>query len=271
LIQRDYSNGGFYDYYTHGAGVGREPKEPVKPVGPEAKTDTGRAVYSGGGISPDEAIGPRTVNLTQRRILSPAFAFARELVNGRVRGFEASRIADDVLVHSVEIGVLSFRPEDPNLKSVVVYRDELAFVVNPKHPLASEKEVSIRQLGAQNFVAHNIASPQRQKVIETFRRHKTPLRIGVEMPSLEAVKRFVERGNGVALVPGLTLERELASGSLVRVRVKELQLERRLRLVYRRQANLSHAALAFLKVVEEYAQTHGDPFSYHPERGNGAG
>jgi len=96
LIQRDYSNGGFYDYYTHGAGVGREPKEPAKPAGPEAKTDTGRAVYSGGGISPDEAIGPRTVNLTQRRILSPAFAFARDLVNGRVRGFEASRIAGGI-------------------------------------------------------------------------------------------------------------------------------------------------------------------------------
>jgi carboxyl-terminal processing protease len=99
LIQRDYSNGGFYDYYTHGAGVGREPKEPVKPAGPEAKTDTGRAVYSGGGISPDEAIGPRTVNLTQRRILSPAFAFARELVNGRVRGFESSRIAGGINFH----------------------------------------------------------------------------------------------------------------------------------------------------------------------------
>ena len=92
LIQRDYSNGGFYDYYTHGAGVGREPKEPKKPAGPEAKTDTGRAVYSGGGISPDEAIGPRTTNLTQRRLLSPVFAFTRELVNGRIRGLESSRI-----------------------------------------------------------------------------------------------------------------------------------------------------------------------------------
>jgi carboxyl-terminal processing protease len=92
LIQRDYSNGGFYDYYTHGAGVGREPKEPAKPAGPETKTDTGRAVYGGGGISPDEAVGPRTANLTQRRLLSPTFAFARELVNGRVRGFESSRI-----------------------------------------------------------------------------------------------------------------------------------------------------------------------------------
>jgi DNA-binding transcriptional LysR family regulator len=178
----------------------------------------------------------------------------------------ASRIADDVLVHSVEIGVLSFRPDDEAIRSVVVYRDELDLVVNPKHPLARAGEVSIRQLGAENFIAHNISSPQRQKVIDTFRRHKTPLRMGVELPSLEAIKRFVEMGNGVALVPGLTVRTELASGALVRVRVKELQLERRLRLVYRRQASLSHAAVAFLKVVEAYAAVHGDPYCFQAER-----
>ena len=96
LIQRDYSNGGFYDYYTHGAGIGRQPKEPAKPAGPETKTDTGRAVYGGGGISPDEAVGARTVNLSQRRLLSPVFAFTRELVNGRVRGLESSRITGGI-------------------------------------------------------------------------------------------------------------------------------------------------------------------------------
>lgn len=93
LIQRDYSNGGFYDYYTHGAGVSRDQKQqPTKPAGQEKKTDTGRAVYEGGGIAPDESVNPRTVNLTQRRLLSPTFAFARDLVNGRIRGFESSRI-----------------------------------------------------------------------------------------------------------------------------------------------------------------------------------
>ena len=150
---------------------------------------------------------------------------------------------------------------------MVVYRDELDFVVNPKNPLAQAAEVSIRQLGTQNFIAHNISSPQRQKVIETFKRHKTPLRMGVELPSLEAIKRFVEMGNGVALVPGLTVRTELKSGALVRVRVRELQLERKLRLVYRRQASLSHVAVAFLKVVEAYAAAHGDPYCFHPERG----
>ena len=176
----------------------------------------------------------------------------------------ASRIPDEVLIHSVEIGVLSFKPDDTQVQSVAVYRDELHLVVNPKHPLARAKDVSIRQLGALNFVAHNIPSPQRQKVIQTFRRHKTPLNMGVELPSLEAIKRFVAMGNGVALVPGLTVQSEVASGALVRVPIQELQIERRLRLVYRKQANLSHAALAFLRVVEAYAATHGEPYSYKP-------
>ncbi len=179
----------------------------------------------------------------------------------------ASRIADEVLLHSVELGVVSFRPEDSQIKSTVVYRDELMLVVNPTHPFATVGEVAIRQLGTQNFVAHSVASPQRQKVIQTFRRHKTPLQMGVELPSLDAIKRFVERGNGVALVPGLTARTELENGSLVRVRVKELQIERRLRLVCRRQASLSHAALEFLRVVEEYAAKQGDPYSFAVERG----
>ena len=51
----------------------------------------------------------------------------------------ASRIPDEVLNHSVEIGVLSFRPDDVQVHSVVVYRDELALVVNPRHPLARSR------------------------------------------------------------------------------------------------------------------------------------
>ena len=93
LIQRDYSNGGFYDYYTHGGSNRLDQKEvPQRPVGPEKKTDTGRAVYGGGGISPDESVGARTMTLAQRRLLNPLFAFTSELVNGRVRGFEAYKI-----------------------------------------------------------------------------------------------------------------------------------------------------------------------------------
>src|SRR6266508_683761 len=93
LIQRDYSDGGFYNYYTHGGSNRLDQREEgQKPVGPEKKTDTGRAVYGGGGISPDESVNGKTMTLAQRRLLNPIFAFTRELVNGRVSGLEMYKL-----------------------------------------------------------------------------------------------------------------------------------------------------------------------------------
>jgi carboxyl-terminal processing protease len=93
LIQRDYSNGGFYDYYTRGGTIALEQKEQVtKPSGPESKTDTGRTVYGGGGIQPDEAVKARTINPSQLRLRNPVFAFTRELVNGRISGFDNYKV-----------------------------------------------------------------------------------------------------------------------------------------------------------------------------------
>jgi DNA-binding transcriptional LysR family regulator len=180
----------------------------------------------------------------------------------------ASRMAEELLQHSVELWIVSYRPDDPQIRSIVVYRDDLVFVMHPGHPLARAKEVSNRDLGAENFVAHNVPSPLRQKVVQAFQRHKTPLNMAVELPSLEAIKRFVAMGNGVALLPGLTARQEIERGELVQLRVPELAFERRLRVVHRRQANLSHASLAFLKVVESMAKERGDPFHFQVEKGS---
>jgi DNA-binding transcriptional LysR family regulator len=180
------------------------------------------------------------------------------MINISVQRSLASNIADEITNHTVELGVLSFRPESPALQSVAVFRDELTFVVPPGHPLAKAGSVSIRQLGAESFIAHNVISPYRMKVLEAFKRHKTPLNIGVELPTIEAIKRFVGAGNGVALVPGISVEPELARGELVAVPVKELKLERKLRVAYRKGGQLSHAARAFLQVAESIsAKTKG--------------
>jgi DNA-binding transcriptional LysR family regulator len=183
-----------------------------------------------------------------------------------VRRMLGSRIPDDVLKHDVEFGVLSYDPQEPQLKSVVVYLDELAFVVPPGHPLASAHEVSVRQLGAESFVAHIVASPYRDKVIEAFRRHKTPLHMDVELPTLQAIKRFVAMGNGVALVPEISVENELARGELIRVPVRDLHFQRKLRLIYRQDSALSHAGQAFLKVAEQVAREKAGRYRFQREK-----
>jgi carboxyl-terminal processing protease len=99
LLQRDYSNTTYYDYISRG-GIGRQDEADeggaadtnAPPKGPESLTDTGRKIYGGGGIAPDEAVKPRLINVPQQRLLDPVFAFARELVNGRVAGFESYKV-----------------------------------------------------------------------------------------------------------------------------------------------------------------------------------
>ena len=91
LIQRDYSHGGFYDYLTRGGLSADRSKEPAQPVGPEKLTDTGRPVYEGGGIMPDELVKPALIKPSEFRLANSIFGFALELVAGKVAGFEAYR------------------------------------------------------------------------------------------------------------------------------------------------------------------------------------
>jgi DNA-binding transcriptional LysR family regulator len=193
------------------------------------------------------------------------FRRVHSMIKVKVERALGSRIPDDVLRYSAEFGVLSYEPQEPSLYSVVVYLDELAFVVPPKHPLASASQVSIRQLGAESFVAHIVSSPYREKVIQLFKTHKTPLHMDVELPTLQAIKQFVAMGNGVAFVPEISVENEIARGELVRIRVRELQIKRKLRLIYRKDANLSHAARAFLKVAEAVAHRHKGRYRFQRE------
>lgn len=101
LIQRDYSNGELYNYYTEGGSLRSEETDVTKPKGPESKTDTGRTVYGGGGINPDIPIKPKTItierNRFQSKLANPVFAFALDLVVGKVKGLENYSIAKPIL------------------------------------------------------------------------------------------------------------------------------------------------------------------------------
>jgi DNA-binding transcriptional LysR family regulator len=178
----------------------------------------------------------------------------------------ASRAEEELSLRTFEIGVTSFKLDPERFKTIAVYNDSLALIVSAKHRLARVSRVSITDLGKENFIAHNVASPLRRKVIEAFQRHRTPLNMGIDLPTIEAIKRFVSMGNGVALVPHLTIAHELEAGELVRVTVDELEFKRVLRLVHRRQSTLSYAARAFLRTVRSMAERHGPPYYFHVER-----
>lgn len=177
-----------------------------------------------------------------------------------------SRVPAQVLDYGADFGMVTFRPDTEALQSIVVYHDELAFVVPPTHALARRAKVAITELARESFVAHHVSSPYRQKVLDTFRKKRVELRMPVEMPTIDAIKKFVAMGNGVALLPAITVEGELARRELVRVQVPELSFDRKLRIVHRREGTLSHAGEALLRVVEAQSALKRGRFAFAAER-----
>ncbi|MGH9862963.1 MAG: LysR family transcriptional regulator [Candidatus Acidiferrales bacterium] len=161
----------------------------------------------------------------------------------------ARNIPQELLKRNLDLGVLTYRPSDPHLDSLVVYRDWLCFIVHPSHRLARRRRVSIHELGQEVFAAHNVWSPYRERVLRTFEKYRVPLRMDVELPTVEAIKKFVQMRQAVALVPRISVEEELARHAVVEVEIPELQIDRKMRVVFRRGDPLSHAARNFLQVI----------------------
>ena len=101
----------------------------------------------------------------------------------------------------------------------------------------------------ETFIAHNVFSPYRDVVLKAFQRAKVPLNMDVEMPTVETIRKMVARNEGVAFLPKMCVENDFEQGTLKEVRVEELSMERKIRLVYPARRALSHAARAFLEIV----------------------
>ena len=118
----------------------------------------------------------------------------------------------------------------------VIFTDHLAFVVSPQHRFAKLETVSITELGMETFIAHNVLSPYREVVLREFQRHHVPLNMDVEMPTVETIRKLVQRNEGVAFLPRMCVEQEIEQKLLREIKVPELSVERKIRLVYPGQA-----------------------------------
>jgi DNA-binding transcriptional LysR family regulator len=196
------------------------------------------------------------VNESSIHALLPVLARYRQAypeVHLSVRRTFSRDIPCELLNYRLDLGVASFVPQEQPLAAVRIFRDELAFVVAPRHRLAQKGRVDIAELGAETFIAHIVESPFRNRVIQLFAKHHVPLQMRAEMPTIESIKRFVQMGMGVAIVPRMCVRWEVEQGLLVEVKVRQLRMPRDLYLLYRRRGPLSHSAAALLKMLRPRA------------------
>lgn len=170
-------------------------------------------------------------------------------VKVQIRRSLSSKIPSEIIDGNLELGVISYDPRDERIHAQVIYTDSLAFVVAPTHRLAGRPSVSITELGNETFIAHNVLSPYREVVLREFQRHQVSLNMDIEMPTVETIRKLVQTTIGVAFLPRMCVEPELRQGSLVAIKVKEIDVERKIHLLRPSQRGLSYAATAFMALL----------------------
>lgn len=160
-------------------------------------------------------------------------------------------IPAEVLNYRLDLGVVSYIPPDEKLAAVPIFRDQLAFVVPPAHRLARRRVVDITEVGGETFIAHIVDSPYRWRVIQLFEKHRVPLRMTVELPTIESIKRFVQMGIGVAIVPRMCVRWEVERKLLAEVKIRQLNMPRHLHLIHRRDTRFSRATAALVRLIQD--------------------
>ena len=177
------------------------------------------------------------------------FAALHPNVAVEVRRVPSRQIAGAVLDRSIDFGVLTFTPADRGVQTILLGGDDIVLLTAPTHPLADRRKVTIEEVGKQVVIAHNDPSPTRDRVLRAYERRRTSINIQISLPSLDGIKRAVEMGIGVALLPRRCALTEISRGHLVAVKVPELGAARQVRLAFRKTGERSRAAEAFLEVI----------------------
>lgn len=160
-----------------------------------------------------------------------------------------SRVCERVLKDDVDIGIISFPRGRRNLTTIPWREDPMVVACHPTHRLAGEKTVGVKQLQGEAFVGFDRDLVIRKRIDGFLREHGVEVRMTLSFDNIEAVKRAVEAGSGVAILPLATLEHELQAGALAAVPFISQTFMRPLGIVYRRGRRLQPNTEAFVELL----------------------
>ncbi len=163
-----------------------------------------------------------------------------------------SRVVDAVLDNLADFGITQLPAQEKKLQVARIHSDEIVLLLPGKHPLASKKYVTPRDL-----VGHPLLLPKtgttRARLNTWLESVEDEIKISMELDSTEMIKRFVMAGLGYSFLAASHCREEVGSGKLSAVSLGPEPMYRKVALIYRKDKALSKAALGFIQVILEHA------------------
>jgi LysR family transcriptional regulator, transcriptional activator of the cysJI operon len=171
-------------------------------------------------------------------------------VNVHVAYRRANQVYDDVLQNVVDIGLVAYPVRDAKLEIVPLRKEPMVVVCHPQHPLAKSKNMKLKELAGQRFIAFESDIPTRRALDRIFREHSVNVPVVMEFDNIETVKRAVEIDAGITILPRNTITQEVSKQTLAEVKVEDVEITRPQAVIYKKNKILSPAMKQFVSVLK---------------------
>jgi len=170
-------------------------------------------------------------------------------VNVHVEYARPNKIYEDTIGGRIDLGIVAYPAKHPQVTVVPFREDRLVVVVPPSHPLAQVRKVTLTRLDGEAFVAYERDIATRKAIDQLLRDHNVTVRYVGEYDNIETIKRAVEIGQGISIVPLASVQYEIELGLLKVVHLSDETIMRPLGIIHKKGRHLSPAAVKFIDVL----------------------
>jgi DNA-binding transcriptional LysR family regulator len=191
-----------------------------------------------------------SVGLYEMTVVIKTFLKNYPKVNLHLEYSRANRVYEDCLKGNADLGIVTYPRPRKGIQIIPLPADKLVLICSPHHTFAGKRLIDLNRLNGQNFVAFERDIPSRRAIDHIFREHCIEVHIVMELDNIETIKRSVEIGAGVSIVPLFSVQREVQSGALAQVQFAHHTFLRPLGVILKRNRALAPAARKLIELMQ---------------------
>lgn len=228
---------GFYEYAVHIVSMFDEMERKIR------NWDTMGTIRIGASITIGTHILPPLLRKYQKRFPQ---------LRAEVTIEQSGSVERHVLENDIDIGLVEAQPEHSDIMSIPFMEDALCAIVPVGHPLTLQPKISLEQMAQYPFLMREKGSAGREILDAGFAVRQLHVRPLWESTSTQAIVRGVAEGLGVAVLPSLLVQKDIAEHTVQTVPFTS-PLKRNLNIIYHRSKYLTDSMEAFISFCREYA------------------
>ena len=191
-----------------------------------------------------------SVGLYEISVVVKSFLKQYPKVNLHVEYSKGARVYEDCLQGVIDLGIVTYPEARRGLRIIPLPADQFILICSPEHPLSKRRQIDIRQLNGENFIAFEKGLASRRALDQIFSECDIEVRTVMEFDNIETIKRSVEIGAGVSIVPLLSVQKEVQNGLLSQVGFTDKNYYRPLGIIVRTKTTVSPAARKFIELMQ---------------------